>query len=148
MANRNPLVQQGTLNRLRGSVIIPNFPELNVTAPFLGQDGISLALEGEATGYIPTMTGGVTSPEPYMLCRLTVNLLRTQNLADLFKQQMEDTTLLGDLTVRGDSAILSQYPIANSSIVGTGELQFNGKSAGYGVMVMGYYNINNSLWGL
>ena len=36
----NNLVLQGVLNRLRGSVVVADAPELNVTAPFLGKAGI------------------------------------------------------------------------------------------------------------
>ena len=49
-------VQQGTLNRLRGSLTIPDLPELNVTAPFLGKEGIAMSFEGNSTVYI---VGGV-----------------------------------------------------------------------------------------
>ena len=60
MAN-NPLIPQGTVNRLRGSVIWNDFPQLNVTAPYLGTDGIGFSLDGESTVFLPTMTGAVTS---------------------------------------------------------------------------------------
>lgn len=144
----NPLISQGTLNRLRGSVIIPLFPSYNVTAPYLGKEGIRLALEGESTVYINTMTGAVRSPEPYMLTSLTMNLLKTQPLADQYKQKMEADAFLGDLTVRSDSSVLSVYPLINCSITGVRELNFAGDDAGYAVTVKGYYLINSSLWNL
>ncbi len=60
----SPLVSQGTISRIRGSLIVPNFPNLNITAPYLGKMGIHLSFEGSATPMIDTMTGRVTSPEP------------------------------------------------------------------------------------
>lgn len=142
----NPLVAQGTLNRLRGSVVVPNFPELNVTAPYLGEAGIGLALEGVTTTFINTMTGAVTSPEPYMIAAVTINLLRTQQLSDLYKGQMEADARIGDITVRPDAATLSQYPFTNCAIESVAPLQINGKDAGFVLTLKGYYNINNNLW--
>lgn len=43
----NPLIPQGTLNRVRASVVWPSFPNLNVTASYLGRMGIRLSLDGE-----------------------------------------------------------------------------------------------------
>ena len=140
------LVSQGTLNRLRGSVVIPDFPGLNVTAPFLGDGGIGLSLEGETTTMIPTLTGTTTSPEPYQMCSLTVHLLKTQSLSDSYKKQMETLALIGDVTVRPDATTLSPYPLLNCAINSVAPLTFNGKDAGFLVTIKGYYQINNSLY--
>ena len=140
------LVSQGTLNRLRGSVVIPDFPGLNVTAPFLGDGGIGLSLEGETTTMIPTLTGTTTSPEPYQMCSLTVHLLKTQSLSDSYKKQMETLALIGDVTVRPDAKTLSPYPLLNCAINSVAPLTFNGKDAGFLVTIKGYYQINNSLY--
>lgn len=142
----NPLVSQGSLNRLRGSVVVSDIPSLNVTAAYLGEAGISLALEGNSVTYINTLTGAVTSPEPYMICSCVVNLLKTQSLSDLYKQQMESDARLGSLTVRPDAVTLGAYPLINCSIENVAPMSFNGRDAGFGVTLKGYYNINNSLW--
>lgn len=142
----NPLVAQGNLNRLRGSVVWPGFPALNVTAPFLGREGISLALEGESTAFLPTMTGAVTSQEVYMMIGLTMHLLKTQALADAYKAQMELNSLLGDGTVRPDAKELSPYAIINCAIQSVRELRFSGDDAGYAVSVRGYYLVNAALF--
>lgn len=144
----NPLVAQGTLNRLKGSVLVPNFPQLNVTAPFLGKEGIGLALEGDATLILPTMVGTVTSPEPYQMCTITIHLLRTQGLANLWKLQQELFSVIGDVVVTPDAAPLSPYPIQNCGIKSVSELRFAGQDAGYMVTVGGYYTTNLALFGL
>ena len=144
----NPLVVQGTLNRLRGSVVWPNFPALNVTAPFLGEEGIRLTLDGDATLFIPTMTGAVTSPEPYQMITLAMHLLKTQALAVGYKAQQELSTLLGDGTVRPDASNLPVYQLINCAIESVRELNFSGDDAGYVVMVRGYYLVNSDLWNL
>lgn len=142
----NPLISQGTLNRLRGSVVWASFDSLNITAPYLGKGGISLGFGGDSTVFIDTMTGAVTSPEPYIRAQLRIELLKTQSLADAFKTQMETNSILGDCTVRPDSAALSPYQLTNCAIEGVADLQFNGEVAGYAIRISGYYNINSALF--
>lgn len=142
----NPLVPQGTLNRVRASVVVVDAPELTVTAPYLGREGVSLALEGEATTYIPTMTGAVTSGEPYQMVSLTLHLLKTQTLANLWKIRQEVLSTIGDVTVRPDTAILGTYQLVNCAIRNIRELAFSGADAGYVVTVGGYYQTNSSLF--
>lgn len=143
----NPLISQGSLNRLRASVVWPANPTLNVTPSFLGKEMIGLALEGESATYIPTATGATTSPEPYMMIALSIHLLKTQNLAAQYKAQMEFLATIGDGTVRPDASSLPPYAIVNCSISSVRELKFNGTDAGFMVSVKGYYLINSSLWG-
>lgn len=142
----NPLIAQGTLNRLRGSIVWQDNPQLNVTASFLGEAGIGLRMAGPVTTRINTMTGSVTSPEPYAPIVLTLNLLRTQSLADLYKQQMELLSTIGGATFRPDAKTLSPYVLFNCSIDDVGELTVNGKDAGYVVTCGGYWLINSQLW--
>lgn len=144
----NPLIDQGVLNRVRGSVVWPNFPQLNVTAPFLDKEGINFRLSGDASLQHGTMTGVVQSPEPYMPCDVVIALLRTQGLSNLYKNQMEDNVILGGGVVYPDVAGggLSQYQLNNMSIVQVGELLFNGTTPMYAVTCRGYYVVNNSLF--
>jgi hypothetical protein len=144
----NPLVSQGTLNLLRGSVSWPNFPTLNVTSSFLGKAGIHLALDGEATTFIDTMTGAVTSPQPYQMITLTMHLLKTQGLSDAYKKQMETNALIGDGVVRPDVSTLSPYDVVNCSILTAHEMSFAGDDPHFVVVVRGYYMINSNLWNL
>ena len=144
----NPQVVQGTLNRLRGSVVIPSFPNLNVTAPYLGRPGITMAFEGETTNAIPTMTGTVQSPLPYQMVTITIALLKTQALAPQWETQRQTLSVIGDVTVTPDTSSLPSYTMNNCAIDNVRELNFAGEDAGYVVTVKGYYQINNSLWSL
>lgn len=142
----NPLVAQGVLNRVLASVIWQGFPQLNVIASFLNREGIRLALDGDATRFLPTMTGAVTSPEPYQMVTLTINLLKTQPLAALYKAQMEDQTVLGDCVVRPDSITLTPYDLVNCALESVREQSYSGEDAGWSVTVRGYYIVNASLF--
>lgn len=142
----NPLVSQGVLNRLRASVVVTDYAELNVTAPYLGRNGIRLSLEGETTLGIPTMTGVVQSPEPFQMATVQINLLRTQNISNLYKTQMETLSLIGTIVVRPDSTALDRYYFENCSIASVAELPFDGQDPGFMVTLRGQYYLNSSLW--
>lgn len=143
----NPLINLGILNRVRGSVQFPNFTGLNITAPYLSPEGISLTRESPANTNIPTMVGIVPSPEPYQQMLLTVGLLRTTGLAQLYETQMQNATFLGPCTVRTDSITLPPFNLLSMSITTVGELRFNGTTPMYGVELRGYYPVNSSLFG-
>jgi hypothetical protein len=142
----NPNIPQGTLNRVRASVIWPSFPQLTVTSSFLGKRGIALSFAGDTTVYIDTMTGAVTSPEPYLRITLTIHLLKTQYLANLYRAQQEDLSLLGDCTVRPDAAALQPYAFSNCAIMRPGDLDFSGADPDYPVQIGGIYQVNGSLF--
>lgn len=117
-----------------------------MTAPYLGKQGIRLTLQGESTLYLPTMTGAVTSPEPYMMIECVINLIKPQALANLYKQQMETTALIGDISVRPDAVALGVYNLINCAIKGVRELDFSGEHEGFAVTLGGYYLTNSSLF--
>lgn len=146
MGTTNPLIDQGSLNRLRASVVINDFPSLNVTAPYLGEEGISITLDGDATAYLNTLTGAVTSPEPFQKVTVNIHLLKTQGLAGQYKAQQEALSLVGNIVVRPDSKALPAYDFNNCSIQGIRDLKLNGKDAGFMVRIGGIYIINQNLY--
>lgn len=152
MPASNPMIPQGTLNRLRGAVtFVGNGPSgnvsaLNVTASFLAKAGITLTLEGEATDIIGTMAGTVTSPAPYQMCSVVINILKTQNLAAVYKAQMELNTVIGDFSVTPDASTLPSYYINNAAIESVKEMPFNGSDPAFSITLKGYYVVNNQLW--
>lgn len=144
----NPLVDQGFLNRVKGSVVLTNFPALTVTASFLGREGINFRLDGDITQQLPTLTGAVNSPEPYSPVEIMIALLKTQSLAEAYKTQMEANSQLGPGTVYPDvqAGGISQYQVQNLMIARVGELTFNGSTPLFGVYLRGFYILNNSLF--
>ena len=142
----NPIVPQGTLNRLRASIVFTDYTGLNITASYLGKEGVNMTFDGVATTSIDTMVGVVQSPEPYQKVTFSAHLLKTQALADAFKSQLESTTLLGDATIRPDAVSLNPYQISNVAINNVSPLKFDGTDAGWNIMFTGIYYINSSLW--
>ncbi|EJH9638897.1 hypothetical protein NGB03_003068, partial [Listeria monocytogenes] len=100
----NPLVSQGTLNRVRCSVIVPAFTALNITAPYMGKSFARIAFEGDFTDQTGTGTGLVNSPAPYVPATITVGILRTQALSMAWRAQWEANSVLGQVKINSDSA--------------------------------------------
>jgi len=142
----NPNVPQGVLNRVRGSLQISQNQDLNVTAPYLGSEGMSFNPTGNAVDYIRTLTGMVRSPAPYMGMEGTIHLLRTQSLSNLWKNTLESDAYLGQLTLRPDASQLGAFVFQNCSIAGMEPLKVNGTDAGFMVRVEGVYPTNGSLY--
>jgi hypothetical protein len=144
-----PLVDQGILSRVKASLVLANFPALNVTAPFLDKDGISMRAGGGAmTTTHETMTGTVQSPEPYVMRTVTIALLRTQNLAELWKTQWETYTVLGPGVIYPDvqAGGITQFQLYNLAIQDFGDLLLNGTTPIFGAQISGYYITNNQMW--
>jgi len=139
-------VSQGTINRLRASVVFATLPELCVTSPFLGKAGLSLAFEGEAGQILPTMTGGVTSPEPYQFATVEIHLLKSQALADAYKAQIENDVNVGTINVIGDAATMEEWQLQNCIIMSEAPGAFDGNNPEFVVRIRGIYYVNRALW--
>lgn len=139
-------VQQGTLNRLRGSVVFAAFPELTVTAAYLAKEAISLNFGGDSAQNLPTMTGAVGSPEPYVMATVEIHLLRSQALSSAFKAQIEANSMIGSINVITDSEALENYQIEQCILQGVSGLNFDGNSPSFTVRITGIYYVNSQLW--
>lgn len=144
----NPNVAQGTLNRLRGSLIVPAFPQLNVSPWNLGKQGMTFTPQGNAVLMIDTLTGRITSPEPYIPVQIHIPLLKTQNLSDLYKLQMESLATIGDCTFYTDSASLQPYQLVNCAIETPESFAVNGQEPVMGIMIAGTWQVNSQLYTL
>jgi hypothetical protein len=123
-----------------------NFSTLNIVASNLAKEGLVFTPEGNTTEYFKTMTGAVTSQEPYLMFQVTAHILKSQGLANTYKNQMETNTLLGDGTLRGDSVTLGTYQLINGSIMSLQPLDFSGQGPGFVIVFGGYYLINSNLF--
>jgi|SRR5580692_3111875 hypothetical protein len=142
----SPLVDQGSLNRIRASVVWPDNPQLNLTSGYLAKEGLRLALEGNASDYLPTMTGAVPSPAPYQIVTLTMALVKSQPLAAVYKAQFESNCVVGDATVRPDSTTLGLYSLNNLVLESVREMSFAGEDPSWVVTAKGYYLVNSFLF--
>lgn len=144
MANQQ--IQQGTLNRLLASVVYANYTQLNVTAGYMSREAISLSFDGDTSMLIPTLTGAVTSPEPYIFGTVTMHLLRTQALGEAYSNQIRTNTTLGSVTVYPDTQVLQPFQLNNCVLMSIQETTFDGNQAGLVVRLRGVYNINSTLF--
>ncbi|HXS04805.1 MAG TPA: hypothetical protein VN731_10035 [Rhodanobacter sp.] len=141
----NP-VTQGTLNRLRAAVIVPSFPSLNVTSPYMGKSFVHVTPKGRFNNLIPTATGAVTSPEPYVEADITFMLLRTQSLGASWRSQWELQSTIGQVNVIPDSIAWASVTLDTCVI---GEVDFgayDGTDPMIKVTMSGIYYINSALW--
>ncbi len=141
------LVQQGSLNRLRAHAVFSQFPSLNVTADYLGPEGIDLEFQSEPTDFPPTMTGLVTSPAPYVTANMRMQLLRTQGLAGAWQNQSYQTTVLGNATLHTDVSIqgVSQLRFRDVGIRRLPPFRMNGRDPYYVIELFGALIINGNL---
>ena len=142
----NPMIPQGSLNLLRAALQVTNLPSLNVTASYLSEGMITLTQEGDASLLIPTATGAVPSPNPYVIVNVLIHLVRSQTLAASWKLQMETTTDLGPIVVIGDASALAMWHFYQATLMNVGELTFNGKDAGYPINIRAVYPVNSAMY--
>ena len=139
-------IAQGSLNRLRGSVVFAEHPELGVTTPFLAKEAISLAFEGDAAQLIGTLTGGVQSPEPYMMATVEIHLLKTLALANAFKAQIETNTNIGSVNIIGDAETMENWQLENCVLISQAPGPFDGNNPTFTIRLRGIYYVNSDLW--
>lgn len=142
----NPLVAQGFLNRVKASLSVTDNPALNVTASYLGKEGISVRPEGPATDIIGTMAGTVGSQVPYQQVTITIHLLKTQSLGASYQNQFLTDTALGEVVVTPDATTFGTVTALNCYLMNFNELLLNGTDAGYVVTISGYVPVNSNMW--
>lgn len=136
----------GTLNRVAAHVVFNSFPQLNIVPENLAKAGVSIEPQGAVVTIIEAMVGTINSPEPYVQAHLTIALNKTSPVADLFKKQIEQYGVLGDVDVYTDSPTLSKYSLRNVSIQSQGAVNTSGTDATFTVTLAGTWDINNSMF--
>ena len=144
----NPVLSQGTLNRVRGSIIIASFPSLNITPAFMGKNFITVDFDEDYTDQIETATGVVNSPEPYIMATVTVGVLRTLPLALAWREQAKATSILGHISVHSDTTAFPVYHFRSVVIKKFDPGAYDGKDPVSRLTLRGVYDINNDLWNL
>jgi len=142
----NPRIAQGTINQIRGSIVVPNNTNLNITAPQLGKGKIAIRFTGQTASLILTATGAVQSPEPYVIVEVTANILKTTGMAQAYRGQTELNTSLGEIRVVTDTSALQDYTFSNCAIVSVGDLPLDGTAVEQRITIQGIYYINSDMW--
>lgn len=142
----NPKIQQGVLNRVRTSLVVPSNTALSVTAPYLGKSMIHVAFEGNFVEQIDTATGMVRSPEPFVPATITISLLRSQSLAATWLNQVQANSFLGDVTAHSDSSVYPAITLEECVIRTIDNGAFDGADPVVRVTARGTYYVNGDLW--
>lgn len=142
----NPGIGLGNLNRLLGSVLFASNPALNVTPSYLGKDAMSWEPQGQSGTMLPGLVGGIPSPEPYMIVRVTVHLLKSIPLSNAWIAQVQQSVLIGDATMSFDSAALGKQMLSNCQISNPGAITTNGLGPDVPLMFEGTWSINAGMW--
>lgn len=139
-------VSQGTLNRLRCQVMVPNFPALNITAPYMGKSFARISFQGKYNDLLPTATGAVTSPEPYVLATISVGLLRPQALSTAWLLQAQLLGDIGPVTIWSDTSV---WPALTSYSTVIGDIDpgaYDGTDPVVRLTLDGVFPLNSTLW--
>lgn len=142
----NPLVTQGTLNRVRCSIIVPNYTTMNIASYNMGKTYATIEFDTDYVHQHETATGVVNSPEPYVMATISVGILRTQALADVWLTQAQTTSVLGPVTIHSDTSAFSAIPLTDAVIRKLDPGAFDGTDPVAKLTLRGVFYINNDLW--
>lgn len=146
MPTQNPGIARGVLNRVKTSVVVPSNSSLNVISANMGRSLARIAFEGQLVNQIPTGTGVVNSPEPFVMATITIALLRTQPIAAAWFTQILADSNVEDATIYSDTSTFP--PIALQSVVAShfDPGPFDGTSPDFQLVLRGALPVNNQLW--
>lgn len=145
---QNPLVPQGTLNRIRTHIVLSSYPSLNITAANMTKGFATFAFEGNFVAQIETATGIVNSPEPYVMGTCTVEILRSQALATAYINQLSTNAMIGDVTGYSDSMTFAPITLNNCSIYNFDPGAYDGTKPAVRIVFRGVFTPNGAMWGL
>jgi hypothetical protein len=143
MPTQNPGIARGVLNRVRCSVVVPGFASLNVIPANMGRALARISFSDNLVNQIPTGTGLVNSPEPYIRATITIALLRTQQIAASWMTQILTDS---EATIHSDSSVFP--PIALQDVVAShiDPGPYDGTNPDFTLVLSGALPVNSNLW--
>ena len=143
-------VAQGTLNRLKAAVVLPKNSSLNITSAYMGKSFVTVTFDHDFDNLIPTATGAVTSPEPYVLTTVTIGILRTQALSGAWLAQAQNLSDIGSVSIFPDTSTSSfpEIDLSGCIIKHIDPGAFDGTDPVVKLTLGGTFYVNNSLWTL
>lgn len=142
----NPLIQQGSLNKVLTHVIVTELPQLSITAPYMSKALSTVTFEDDFVDQIGTATGLVNSPQPYVMTSVIINMLRSQSLSALWMAQLLVDSQIGPVTVYSDSTVFPKLTLAQCSVKSVEPGPYDGTDPTTKITLRGVYFTNNILW--
>ena len=144
----NPTLIPGNLNRIRGTILVPGNATLNVTAPYLGKEGIVIAHQSAIVTQMQGMTTVVNSEEPYQIVQVTAAIMKSLALSAAYIEQIKNSPTLGQITVTPDTTTLPAFTLYNVAITNWSQISMAGLQPDFTVTFQGQFNVSNDLWNL
>jgi len=144
----NPTLIPGNLNRIRGTILVPGNATLNVTAPYLGKEGIVIAPQSAVVTQMQGMTSVVNSEEPYQIVQVTAAIMKSLALSAAYLDQIRNAPTLGSITVTSDTTTIPSFTLYNVAITNWSQISMAGLQPDFTVTFQGQFNISNDLWNL
>jgi hypothetical protein len=144
----NPNLIPSNLNRIRGTVLVPGNATLNITAPYLGKEGITISPQSAVVTQMQGMTTVVNSEEPYQIVQVTAAVMKSLALSAAYIEQIKNSPTLGTVTVTPDTTVLAPFTLYNVAIINWGQMSMAGVQPDFVVTFQGLLPISNDLWNL
>jgi hypothetical protein len=144
----NPNLIPSNLNRIRGTVLVPGNATLNITAPYLGKEGITISPQSAVVTQMQGMTTVVNSEEPYQIVQVTAAVMKSLALSAAYIEQIKTSPTLGTVTVTPDTTVLAPFTLYNVAIINWGQMSMAGVQPDFVVTFQGLLPISNDLWNL
>ena len=144
----NPNLIPSNLNRIRGTVLVPGNATLNITAPYLGKEGITISPQSAVVTQMQGMTTVVNSEEPYQIVQVTAAVMKSLALSAAYIEQIKNSPTLGTVTVTPDTIVLAPFTLYNVAIINWGQMSMAGVQPDFVVTFQGLLPISNDLWSL
>lgn len=144
----NPLLVPGNLNRIRGTILVPNNTALNITAAYLGKEGIVVSPQSAVVTQMQGMTTIVNSEEPYQIVSVTAAIMKSLAMSAAYLDQIQNSPTLGTITVTPDTAVIPSFTLYNVAITNWSQISMAGVQPDFTVTFSGQFMISNDLWNL
>lgn len=144
----NPNLFPSNLNRIRGSVLVPGNSSLNITASYLGKEGIVIAPQSPVVTQMQGLATIVNSEEPYQLVQVTAMVMKSLALSAAYINQIQQSPTVGTITVTPDTSVLPQFTLYNCAIVNWNQISMAGTQPDFAIVFQGQFNVSNDLWNL
>jgi len=141
-------IVKGFLNRAAVALNVTEDPTLNINADDLDESMISYAPQGTASDMLPTATGVIASPVPFMAITISFKLVKTSAVCQRYLAKLGSSTFFGPCVLTPDASNLPKITVQNVMMATQESTTFSGKEPAIGFTLQGYIAINNDLFGV